>query len=151
MSDIKQDNQLPIPATQIQEPSFMDIINSQSSIDRVKALVKLLELNQIDLDIVGEKHHIINQELLTEYSNPKTVQWMVKNETWRKSVQEVTHAKSIDDADRLVGFMDAQVILKMISFKRKREVGYINGLKGNDANQELVPQNTKRKRFFGMM
>lgn len=127
------------------------IINSQASIDRVRALVKLLEINQIKMHIAGEEYDISNLELITEYSNKKMTEWMVKNETWRKSAQLVFHRKTIDEADTLVGFMDGQVMLKMVSHRRKRVTEYINGLRGMDANSEVIPQNTKRKKFLGMI
>ena len=143
---------LPLPeVAQQPQQSLFDLINSQTQIDRVRALVKLLEIQQQKIKIVGEDYDILNIEMMTEYSNPKSVQFMVRNETWRKSVQEVIHAKTIDEADTLVGFMDTQIMLKMISYKRKRATEYINGLKGQEATAELIPTNTRKKRFFGMM
>lgn len=128
-----------------------NIINSQASIDRVKALVKIMEITPIEIEIAGTKYPITTLELLTEYSNAKTTQWMVKNETWRRTAQMVFHKKSINDGDQLIGFMDSQVQLKMTSHRRKRVIEYINGLRGMDATSEVIPQNTKRKKFLGMI
>lgn len=131
--------------------SIMDAINSQASLDRVRALVKLLSPEELDIEIVGEKHKISNLELMTEYSNAKTTQFMVRNETWRKSVQEVLHLKDINKADKLVGFMDYQVQLKMVSHRRKGRQEFVNGLRNEQSGTEIIPSNTKKKRFFEMM
>lgn len=134
----------------LSQQAVLDIIQKQQQIDKVQALAKILEITQQKIKIVGEEFDILNLELLTEYSNAKTTQYMVKHETWRKSVQEVYHMKDINE-EKQVGYMLEQVKLKMTSHRRKRVTEYINGLKNDIATAEVIPQNTKKKKFFGMM
>ena len=91
----------------------------------------------------------MNLELITEYTGKDMTKFMVKNETYRRTIQKVYHMKDIND-EKLVGFMDTQVILKMVSHRRKRAHEIINGLRDALATQEVIPQNTKRKSFFGL-
>lgn len=130
--------------------SILDVVSKITSMDKVQALLKLLELKQIDIEIVGEIYKVLNQELTTDYVSPAYVKFMVKNETWRKSVQEVLHLKNIDN-EKLVGFMDTQVILKMVSYKRKRSQEIVNGLRNELSGTEVIPTNTRRKKFLGMI
>lgn len=134
----------------IASQSIMDIISKQQQMDKVQALLKLLEINQLDITIAGEIYKVLNLELITEYTGKDTTKFMVKNETYRKTIQKVYHMNSID-AEKLIGFMDAQVMLKMTSHRRKRAQEIINGLKNDVAGAEVIPQNTKKKRFFGMV
>lgn len=126
----------------------MDIIRQNQQLDKMMVLNKLLEIIEIDINIVGEKYKILNQEILTEYTGNNMTKWMVKNETWRKSVQEVLHMKDINE-EKLVGFMDAQVILKMKSNKRKGSQEIINALRNEVSGTEVIPSKTRTKRFFG--
>lgn len=126
----------------------MDIIRQNQQLDKMMVLSKLMEIIEIDINIVGEKYKILNQEILTEYTGNNMTKWMVKNETWRKSVQEVLHMKDINE-EKLVGFMDAQVILKMKSNKRKGSQEIINALRNEVSGTEVIPSKTRTKRFFG--
>lgn len=129
--------------------NIMDIINKQQQMDKVQALLKLLEIEQKDIDIVGKKEKILNLELITEYTGQNMTKFLVKNETWRKSAQKILHFKDIND-EQLIGYMDTQIILKMISHKRKRAQEIINGLKNEVSGTEVIPEKTRRKSFFGM-
>lgn len=130
--------------------AVLDILSKKSDMDRYQILLKLLEIVETDINIVGEPYKIHNLELITEYTGKETTKYMVKNETWRKSVQEVLHLKDINE-EKLVGYMDTQIQLKMISHRRKRPQEIVNALRNMDYNAEVIPQNTKKKRFFGMM
>jgi len=130
--------------------NILDIMSQVQQMDKVQALLKLLEISEKEINMVGETYKILNLELITEYTGAKTTKFMVKNETWRKSVQEVFHRKDIND-EKLVGFMDTQIILKMISHRRKRAHEIVNALKNEVAGTEVIPQNTKKKKFFGVL
>jgi len=133
----------------IASQSIMDIISKQQQMDKVQALLKLLEIAELDISITGDKYKVLNLELITEYTGKDTTKFMVKNETYRRTIQKVYHYKNLDD-EKLIGFMDVQVMLKMISHRRKRAQEIINGLKNDIANTEVIPQNVKKKRFFGL-
>lgn len=130
--------------------AVLDILSKKSDMDRFQILLKLLEIVETEITIVGEKYKIHNLEIITEYTGKETTKYMVKNETWRKTAQEVLHLKDINE-EKLVGYMDTQIQLKMISHRRKRAQEVINALRNMDYNAEVIPQNTKKKRFFGMM
>lgn len=130
--------------------NIMDVLAKVQQMDKMQVLLKLLEISELEVTMVGESQKILNLELQTEYTGKDTTKYMVKNETWRKSVQEVMHLKNIND-EKLVGYMDTQVILKMISHRRKRVQEIINGLKNDVAGTEIIPQKTMRKKFFGIM
>lgn len=138
-----QDN--PIQNTQ----TILDLIAKQQQMDKVQALLKLLAIEQLDIDIAGEMYKILNLELITEYTGKDTTKFMVKNETWRKSYADVYHCDINDE--QLVGYMDVQIMLKMISHRRKRVTEIINGLKNEIATSEVIPSKTRTKRFFGMI
>lgn len=129
--------------------SIMDIISKAQQMDKVQALLKLLEIEDKDITITGEKHKVLNLELITEYTGKDMTKFMVKNETYRRTIQKVYHFNDLDN-EKLIGFMDTQVILKMISHRRKRAQEIINGLKNDVAGAEVIPQNTRKKRFFGL-
>ena len=128
--------------------SIMDIINKAQQMDKVQALLKLLEITDLDINIAGDPYKVLNLELITEYTGKDTTKFMVKNETYRKTIQKAYHYRNIND-EKLIGFMDAQVQLKMTSHRRKRSQEIINGLKNDVAGAEVIPQNVKRKRFLG--
>lgn len=130
--------------------SIMDIINKQQSMDKVQALLKLLDIYDLDITIAGEKQKVLNLELITEYPNVNYTKTMTKNETWRRSVQQVFHLPDIND-EKIVGTMDSQFILKMNSHRRKRAQEIVNALKNEVAGTEVIPTNQKRKKFFGMI
>lgn len=138
-----QDN--PIQNTQ----TILDLIAKQQQMDKVQALLKLLAIEQLDIDIAGEMYKILNLELITEYTGKDTTKFMVKNETWRKSYADVYHCDINDE--QLVGYMDVQIMLKMISHRRKRVTEIIYGLKNEIATSEVIPNKTRTKRFFGMI
>jgi hypothetical protein len=129
--------------------SIAEAIKMQSDPTLVMALLELLKIEDRKITIVGEPHTVSNLELITEYPNANYTRFMVKNETWRQSCKEVFHLKSVDE-EKIVGFQDMQIMLKMISHKRKRAQEYVNGMKRESANMEIIPQNTKAKRWFGM-
>ena len=129
--------------------SIMDIINKAQQMDKVQALLKLLEISDLDINIAGDPYKVLNLELITEYTGKDTTKFMVKNETYRKTIQKVYHYRNIND-EKLIGFMDAQIQLKMTSHRRKRSQEIINGLKNDVANTEVIPQNVRKKRFFGL-
>ena len=129
--------------------SIMDIISKAQQMDKVQALLKLLEIEEKSIVITGEPHKVLNLELITEYTGKDTTRFMVKNETYRRTIQKVYHYKDIND-EKLIGFMDAQIMLKMTSHRRKRAQEIINGLKNDVAGAEVIPQNTRKKRFFGL-
>lgn len=129
--------------------SILDVISKAQQMDKVQALLKLLEIEDKNITITGENHKVLNLELITEYTGKDMTKFMVKDETYRRTLQKVYHYKSLDE-EKLIGFMDTQVILKMISHRRKRAQEIINGLKNDIAGAEVIPQNQKRKRFFGL-
>lgn len=129
---------------------ILDAIMQQTQLDRFLILNKLLEIVELDITIAGDTQKIHNLELITEYPNVQYTKTMVKNETWRKTVAEVLHIKDINDADKIVGYMDTQFIIKMISHRRKRAHEVINALRNIDATAEVIPQNTRKKKFLGL-
>lgn len=129
--------------------SILDVISKAQQMDKVQALLKLLEIEDKEITITGEKHKVLNLELITEYTGKDQTKFMVKNETYRRTLQKVYHMKDINE-EKLIGYMDTQVILKMISHRRKRAHEIINGLKNDTAGTEIIPQNTRKKRFFGL-
>lgn len=142
----------PTPANDltVASQSIMDIISKAQQMDKVQALLKLLEIEDKLITICGEPHKILNLELITEYTGKDMTKFMVKNETYRRTIQKVYHMKQLED-EKLVGFMDTQVILKMISHRRKRAQEIINGLKNDVAGTEVIPNNVRRKKFFGVI
>lgn len=141
---------LPTPNLEQSNKSILDIINQMNNIDKVKALSLLLEIKDIDITIVGEPQKVLNLELITEYTGKDMTKYMVKNETTRQLIRKVLHYGDIND-EKVIGYMDTQIILKMISHRRKRATEFINGLKNDVAGAEVIPQNTRKKRFFGMV
>lgn len=134
----------------IASANIMDILSKQQQMDKVQALLKLLEIYDIPITIAGDKQTVLNLELITEYPNAKYVKEMVKNETWRESVKEVFHLPTLNH-EKLVGTMDTHIILKMNAHRRKREQGIINALRNEVAGTEIIPSKTRTKRFFGMV
>lgn len=130
--------------------SILDLMKAQKEMDKVQALLKLLEIYDIDVTIGGRKQKVLNLELITEYPSDKYIKSLVKNETWREAVRTVFHLPP-DMEERLIGTMDNQFILKMNARKRKREQAIVNGLKNDVAGTEISPQPSRKKRFFGMI
>ena len=130
--------------------NIMDIISKQQQMDKVQALMELLKIYDIDITIAGDKQKVLNVELTTEHPNIKFVKELIKNETWRKSVQQVFMLPDLN-IEKIVGTMDTQSQLKMVALKRKGAQLFVNGLRNDVAGAEVIPNNTKRKRFFGMM
>lgn len=130
--------------------NILDIISKQQNMDKVQALLKLLEIEDKPITIAGEKQTVLNLELITEYPNANYVKAMVKNETWRESARQVFHLPTLNN-EKLVGTMDTHVILKMNAHRRKREQGIINALRNEVAGTEVIPNKTRTKRFFGMV
>jgi len=130
--------------------NIMDIIKNQQQMDKVQALLKLLAIEDLDITIAGEKQKVLNLELITEYPSAKYVKSMVKNETWRASCRTVFHLPH-DMHEKLIGTMDTHFILKMNAHKRKRAQEIVNALKNDVAGTEVIPSNTRKKRFFGMI
>jgi len=130
--------------------NIMDIISKQQQMDKVQALMELLKIYDIDITVAGDKQKVLNIELTTEHPNINFVKTLIKNETWRKTVQQVF---MLDDVNRekIVGTMDTQTQLKMVALKRKGAQLFVNGLRNDVAGTEVIPNNTKRKRFFGMI
>ena len=118
--------------------------------DKVQALLKLLEISEKDINVAGDIQKILNIELITEYPNANFTKTMIKNETWRNSVKQVLHLADVNE-EKIVGAMDVHTMLKMISHKRKRAHEIINGLKNDTATTEIIPQNQKKKRFLGLV
>lgn len=129
---------------------IMDIIKQQQQMDKVQALLKLLEIIEKDINIAGDIQKVLNIELITEYPNANFTKTMIKNETWRNSVKQVLHLADVNE-EKIVGAMDVQTMLKMISHKRKRAHEIINGLKNDTATTEIIPQNQKKKKFLGLI
>ena len=130
--------------------SIMDLINMQKTLDKMMVLMEFMKIYDIDVNMVGDKQTIMNQEVLTEYTSANVTKFMVKNETWRKSVQQVLHMKDIND-EKLVGYMDSQVILKMLAHRRKGALGIINALRNEMAGTEVIPSKQKTKKFLGII
>ena len=130
--------------------SILDVMKAQKEMDKVQALLRLLEIYDIDVTIGGRQQKVLNLELITEYPNAKYVKSLVKNESWRESVRTVFHLPE-DMHERLIGTMDTQFILKMNAHKRKREQAIVNGLKNEVAGTEVNAQPSRKKRFFGMI
>lgn len=129
---------------------IMDIINKGSDLTKMMILKFLIDINDVKVTIAGQEYKILNQEVLTEYSSAKTTKYMVKMATYRKSVQEVFHLKDINE-EQIVGYQESQIILKMKSHRRKGSQEVINALRNEVSGTEVIPTNTKKKRFFGMM
>lgn len=136
---------IPIP-----KQSILDALQSDKQIDKVQALIKLLEIYELDITIAGDKHKVLNLELITEYPNVNYSKTMVKNETWRKSVMQVMMLDDIND-EKVVGTMDTQFQLKMISHRRKRAHEIINGLRNEIAGTQVTIDNTRRRKFLGLI
>ena len=130
--------------------NVMDIVSKQQQMDKVQALLKLLAIEDLDITIAGQKQKVLNLELITEYPNAKYVKSLIKNETWRQACRTVFHLPPYME-ERLIGTMDTQFILKMNAHKRKRAQEIVNGLKNEVAGAEVIPNNTRKKRFFGMV
>lgn len=129
---------------------IMDIIKQQQQMDKVQALLKLLEIKETDINVAGDLQKVLNIELITEYPNANFTKTMIKNETWRNSVKQVLHLEDVNE-EKIVGAMDVYTMLKMVSHKRKRVHEIINGLKNDTATTEIIPQNTKKKKFLGLV
>ena len=129
---------------------IMDIIKQQQQMDKVQALLKLLEIKEADINVAGDLQKVLNIELITEYPNATFTKTMIKNETWRNSVKQVLHLEDVNE-EKIVGAMDVYTMLKMTSHKRKRVHEIINGLKNDTATTEIIPQNTKKKKFLGLV
>ena len=129
---------------------IMDIIKQQQQMDKVQALLKLLEIKETDINVAGDLQKVLNIELITEYPNATFTKTMIKNETWRNSVKQVIHLEDVNE-EKIVGAMDVYTMLKMVSHKRKRVHEIINGLKNDTATTEIIPQNTKKKKFLGLV
>ena len=138
-----------IPTTQdASTQTILDLINKNQQIDKVKALLELLTIKDLEIMIAEEKFKVLNLELITEYTGKDMTKFMVKNETWRRSFAMVYHCNINDE--KLVAYMNAQVMLKMTSHKRKRVQEIINGMKNEVSGSEVIPSQTRTKRFFGM-
>lgn len=129
---------------------IMDIIKQQQQMDKVQALLKLLEIKETDINVAGDLQKVLNIELITEYPNATFTKTMIKNETWRNSIKQVLHLDDVNE-EKVVGAMDVYTMLKMTSHKRKRVHEIINGLKNDTATTEIIPQNTKKKKFLGLV
>lgn len=129
--------------------SIMDIIAKQDEKTRITALLELLKIYDIPVSVVGQKRNVTNLELITEYPNVKYTKELTKNETWRESVKEVFHLSEAEQ-EKIVGIMDYQFMLKMVSHRRKRAQEIVNALKNEIAGTEVIPEKTKTRRFFGM-
>lgn len=129
--------------------SVMDILNKGNDLTKMMVLKYMMDINDINITIAGDKYVILNQEVLTEYSSAKTTKYMVKMATWRKSIQQVFHLKDINE-EKIVGYQEGQIILKMKSHRRKGSQEVINALRNEVSGTEVIPTNTKKKRFFGM-
>lgn len=150
MSEQPQDTNPQLTALANSNATILDMISKQANLDKMMVLMEFLKLYDIDVNVIGQIKKINVQELLTELPNVKYTKEVTKNETWRRTVQEHFHLPTLDH-EYLVGTMDKEFMLKMIPHKRTREKSMINGLKNDIAGTEVVPQNTKRKRFFGMI
>lgn len=134
----------------IASQTIMDILGKNQQMDKVQALLKLLEVHDIKISVAGQEVKILNQLLTTEMPNVNYTKTLTKNESWRFHVQEVFHLPHIDD-EKIVGSMDTHFVLNMIPLRRKRAQEIVNGLKNDVAGAEVIPSNVKRKRFFGLM
>ena len=143
-------SQTPIPQIPQQDDGLNALLKAQQNLDKMMVLKELFDIKDIEITIAGEKHKILNQEVLTEHTNPKAVKYMVKMATWRKSLAEVMHYKDINE-EQIVGYQEAQIIVKMKSYKRKGSQEIVNALKNEQAGTEVIPTNIKRKKFFGLM
>src|SRR5690242_3498397 len=89
---------------------IMDIIKQQQQMDKVQALLKLMEISDIKINIVGREQKVLNLELITEYPNTNWTKMMMKHETWRHNLAEVMHYSDINE-EKIVGAMNVQVML----------------------------------------
>lgn len=133
-----------------QSQAILDLITKQQQMDKVQALLKLLEIEDKKITIAGEQYSVLNLELDTEYPNAKFTKHMIKLETWRGHIRQVLHLRDIND-EKLIGYHNAQVMLKMTSHRRKRAQEIVNGLRNEISGTEVIPQRTRTKRFFGMI
>lgn len=130
--------------------AFFQQLQNANNLDKAMLVKELMNLFNIDIKIAGQDYAVLNQELLTEYSNAKTTKYVVKMATWRKSVQETYHMSDINH-EQIVGYQEAQIILKMKSHRRKGSQEVVNAIRNELAGSEVIPQNTRRKKFFGLM
>lgn len=130
--------------------AIIEMISKQSNLDKMMVLMEFLKSYDIEVNVAGELKKVNSQEFLTELPNVNYTKLLTKNETWRRTVKEHFHLTHIDE-EKIVGAMDKEFMFKMIPHKRKREQAIINGLKNDIAGTEIIPQNTRKKRFFGMI
>lgn len=130
--------------------AIMNIIKNQQQLDRYLILKELLKIEDLDITIAGEKQKVLNLELITEYPNANYVKTLTKNETWRESCRQNFHLRTLND-EKIIGTMDTQFMLKMVSHRRKRSQEVVNALKNEVAGTEVIPSKTRTKRFFGMV
>lgn len=141
-----------VPQQYIDNPqSIFDLLaKQQQQLDKMMVLKDLMDIKDMEVSIGGEKTTILNQEVLTEYTNAKMTQYMVKIGSWEDSVQSVLHLKSIKEVP-LVPKMRDRIIITMKSHKRKGSQEVVNALRNEVSGTEVIPSNQRRKKFFGIV
>lgn len=128
--------------------NIFDLIRGQQ-LDKIMATKELIDIKSVDVVIGGEQRKILNQEVMTEYTNHNMTKYMVKISAYQDAIKEVFHLKSINDVP-LVPMMHDHIVLKMKSHKRKGSQEFVNVLRNEIAGTEVIPSKTKTKKFFGL-
>lgn len=141
-----------IPTQYTDNPqSLFDLLaKQQQQLDKMMVLKDLMDIKDMNVHIGGEARTISNQEVLTEYTNSKMSQYMVKISSYSDSVMTVLHLKNINEVP-LVPKMHDHIIIKMKSHKRKGSQEVVNALRNEVSGTEVIPQNQRRKKFFGIV
>lgn len=128
--------------------NIFELIRGQQ-LDKIMATKELIDIKSVDVMIGGESRKILNQEVMTEYTNHNMTKYMVKISSYQDAIKEVFHLKSVNDVP-LVPMMHDHIILKMKSHKRKGSQEFVNVLRNEIAGTEVIPSKTKTKKFFGL-
>ena len=128
--------------------NIFELIRGQQ-LDKIMATKELIDIKSVDVVIGGEQRKILNQEVMTEYTNHNMTKYMVKIASYQDAIKSVFHLKSVNDVP-LVPMMHDHIILKMKSHKRKGSQEFVNVLRNEIAGTEVIPSRTKTKKFFGL-
>lgn len=129
--------------------NIFELIRGQQ-LDKIMATKELIDVKSIDVSIGGDNRKILNQEVMTEYTNHNMTKYMVKIASYPDAIRMVFHLKDYYDVP-LVPKMHDQIVLKMKSHKRKGSQEFVNVLRNEIAGTEVIPSNTRKKKFFGVI
>lgn len=129
--------------------NLFDLIRGQQ-LDKIMATKELIDIKSVDVVIGGEQRKILNQEVITEYTNHNMTKYMVKIASFEDGIKSVFHLKDVNEVP-LVPQMHDQIILKMKSHKRKGSQEFVNVLRNEVAGTEVIPSKTRTKKFLGIV